>query len=49
MNLALDVTALPAKGSRTQVQRRPGGVLRTTTDAVRAAARFAYDLLNELF
>ena len=49
MNLALDVTARPPKESRVQVSRRPGGVLRTTTNAVRAAARFVYDLLDDLF
>lgn len=49
MNLALDVTAQPPQESRARVHRRSGGVLRTTTNAVRAAARFVYDLLDDLF
>jgi hypothetical protein len=48
MNLAVDVS--PSAGSvGSQVRRKPRGLVTTTTRAVRAAARFAYDLLNDLF
>lgn len=48
MNVVADV-ATPSTGGDSLVRRQPDGLFQATTTAVRAAARFAYDLLRDLF
>jgi hypothetical protein len=49
MNVVTHVAASEPEGADAQLRPQPTGVFGTATHAVRAAARFAYDLLNDLF